>query len=510
MHTKKGLGNGAGGRLLITCCCVLALCVVITPLLMNARYNYPSADDWSFSERTYDSVQAGGGIVGVMRAAFETAVYYRGAWEGRFTIPFLGALQPGIWGEECYGAVTWILLGGLILGEIALFGGSFRQCGQARGRSWLPIALFTLIMQILYTPSVVESFYWYNGAVNYTFVFAMSLLFVALFTRLALGGGRTWKLGVMAVASGILAVMIGGGNYSTSLSILLFMVLFYLAVGVYGIELLKRAFVRTWYLFLLEGGSFLACILAPGNTVRLAGNFGGATRSAGWAVGMSLVRSATNIYSWTNVKIILMLVLILPFAWQAVQGAGFDFRWPALFTLSTFGLYASQITPTMYVDGTTGGGRMAAILYYSYHIWLVGNTCYWVGWICKRRRKWPALVERFFSAAALLARKYLIPYCAVIGIVLAGVIYCFDLKEISSYRAYRDWRQGWTRQYALEWRERLEVLHDEGVKQVEFAPLSVCPETILYTDLQDENGYTWVNKACAEYYDKEYVRIAPR
>ncbi|MCM1091887.1 MAG: hypothetical protein NC092_06350 [Butyrivibrio sp.] len=521
MHKKKRLGNGEGGCLLISCCCILALCAVITPLLMNAQYNYPSADDWSFSKRTYDSVQAGGGIVKVLFSAFETVANYRGAWEGRFTIPFLGALQPGIWGEECYGVVTWILLGGLILGEIALFGGIFGQDGQIRGRIWLPIVLFTLIMQVLYTPSVIESFYWYNGGVNYTFVFAMSLVFVMLFIKLALSKKATWKLGVMAIISGILAIMIGGGNYSTSLSILLFMVLFYISVCVYGskggkkeihfnTELFKKILGRTWYLLLLEGGSFLVCLLAPGNTVRLARNFGGATRGVGWAVWMSLVRSATNIYSWTNIKIILMLLLILPFAWQAVKNMKFDFRWPAFFTLLTFGLYASQIAPTMYVDGTTGGGRMAAILYYSYHIWLVGNMCYWVGWSCKRRQKWSAFSTKFFSVMAPFARKYLIPYCVVIGIVLTGVIYCFDLKEISSYKAYRDWRQGWAQQYALEWQERLEVLHDDSVKQVEFAPLSVYPETILYTDLQDEEGYTWVNSACAKYYDKEYVHIMPR
>lgn len=521
MRKKKRFDNGEGGCLLIACCCVLALCVVIAPLLMNAKYNYPSADDWSFSERTYDSVRAGGGIAEVLISAFKTIADYRSAWEGRFTIPFFGSLQPGIWGEECYGVVTWILLGGLILGEIFFFGGIFCQYGQIRGRIWLPIVFFTLTMQVLYTPSVVESFYWYNGAVNYTFVFSMSLLFVMFFIKLAMSEKITWKLGMMAIVSGILAVMIGGGNYATSLSILLFMVLFYIAVCTYGarggekriqfnIELLKRSFGRTWYLLLLEGGSFLVCLLAPGNAARLAGNFGGTTRGAGWAVWMSLVRSATNIYSWTNIKIILMLFLILPFAWQAVKSTEFDFRWPALFTLLTFGLYASQSTPTMYVDGTTGGGRMAAILYYSYHIWLVGNLCYWVGWCRKRRQKWPAFMEKFFSVTAPFVRRYLVPYCAVIGIVLVGVIYRFDLKEISSYRAYRDWRQGWAQQYAVEWQERLKVLHDENVKQVEFAPLSVYPETILYTDLQDENGYIWVNKACARYYDKEYIHIVPQ
>ena len=173
----------------------------------------------------------------------------------------------------------------------------------------------------------------------------------------------------------------------------------------------------------------------------------------------------------------------------------------------TFGLYASQITSTLYVDGTTGGGRVAAILYYSYHVWRVGNVCYWTGWFCRKRQKWPVFLEKTFSAAGSFVRRFLIPYCAVAGIILVGGIYTCDLKEISSYRAYRDWRQGWAQQYAIEWRARLEVLHDKNITQVEFAPLSVYPETMIYTDLQDADGYIWVNKACANYYDKEYIHI---
>lgn len=489
----------------INVCYLLALLLVLLPLLMVSKYNMPSADDWSYGREAYKAIRSGAGIGTVLRISVQMAVESYSAWEGRFMNSFLASLQPGIWGEGYYGIVAWIMLGGLIVSELLLFRILLRGTDK-RGRFlWFSVIVPSLILQILYTPSVVESFYWYTGAVNYTFVFSLSMIFVGLFIELGYGGLKGWKLGVAAVVAGVLAVMVGGDNYSTSLSTLLFMVIFYLCARPF-----KQVFCRTWYLLLLEGGSFLACLLAPGNSVRLAGNFGGTTRGAGWAVWMSLVRSATNIYSWTNIKIILMLLLILPFAWQAVQNIEFDFKWPAFFTLLTFGLYASQIAPTMYVDGTTGGGRMAAILYYSYHIWLVGNVCYWVGWCCKRRQKWPAFMAKGFSAMAPFVRKYLIPYCAVIGIVLVGVIYRFDLKEISSYRAYRDWRQGWAQQYALEWQERFKVLHDESVKQVEFAPLSVYPETIIYTDLQDENGYIWVNKDCAKYYDKEYIRIVPQ
>ena len=199
-----------------------------------------------------------------------------------------------------------------------------------------------------------------------------------------------------------------------------------------------------------------------------------------------------------------MILFILPFVWKAVKSIDYTFRFPGVFTLITFGLYASQSTATMYVDGTTGGGRMAAILFYSYHLWIVGNICYWIGWLSHKQNQF----RTYFEKVCDKCEKYILPYCGIIGIILVGIIYKTDLREITSYQAYRGWRQGWAQQYAAEWEERLIILHDDSIREVEFEPLSVPGELlIIYTDLQDENGYIWVNSACAAYYDKEYVHV---
>lgn len=54
--------------------------------------------------------------------------------------------------------------------------------------------------------------------------------------------------------------------------------------------------------------------------------------------------------------------------------------------------------------------------------------------------------------------------------------------------------------------ERLKVLKDDSVKNPVFTPLNYV-EQLMYTDLQPENGYVWVNSACAEYYGKESVTV---
>ena len=484
---------------------VLALCAVIAPLLWISQYNRPSADDWSYGRDAYKAIQQGTGLFGVLKISFATMARHYVGWEGRFMNSFFASLQPGIWGEHCYAIVGWLMIGSLIIGELLFFRMVF--CGTCKQNRylWIPVAVPSLMMQILYTPSTVESFYWYTGAVNYTFIFALSMIFMALFYAMALDLFKGWKKVFCGAAAAVLAVVTGGDNFSTSLSLCLSIPAFWLWISVKKSGrsdlTVGKVLKRTWYLLALEGGSLAACILAPGNTARLNGNFGGAaSNSVLWAVCQSFVRTATNSYSWTNAKIFVMLLLTVPFIWLAVKEMQYSFPLPGLFSLLIFWIYASQITATLYVYGTTGGGRAAAILYYGYHVMLLLNLIYWLGWLVHKAGQRSERPE-----AAI--RRFLLLYCGLAGALLAGMILTGNLRDLSCYRAYRDWRQGWAQQYAAEWDARLEVLRDDTVSEVVFEPLTVCPETILYTDLQDKDGFVWVNKACANYYDKESITI---
>jgi len=491
--------------LLVNIIYILALAVVIFPLLLNSQYNVPSADDWSYGRNAYKALQGGAGLFRVLQISGETVLRHYNTWEGRFMNAFLASLQPGIWGEHCYAVVAWLMIGGLILGE-CIFAKRLFEGGKDREQLlWIPVIIPSLIMQILYTPNTAESFYWYTGAVNYTFVFGVSMIYAALILRL----GSDFCKGVRRVCTGaaavILAVMTGGDNYSTSLSMFLAICGYYLWIFIFSREKFKVTVRRTWYAVLPEAVSLVICLMAPGNRARLDANFGGETTgSAVRAVAMSLWRSLTNMYSWMNFKIFLMLLLVAPFIYMKVKNSEYRFRCPGLFSVVSFGIYASQATATLYVDGTMGGGRVAAVLYYSFHVWLIINAYWWLGWIAG------VLERKNFSGkekAAGFVGKYQLLYCVVIGGVLVISMLLGDKMELSSYRAYRDHRQGWAQQYAAEWDERFEVLHDASVSEVVFEPLSVYPETILYADLQDEYGYVWVNKACANYYSKKSITV---
>lgn len=488
------------GLILLNLAYVLALTAVVTPLLILANYNYPSADDWSYGEAIYHVLRGGGSVPEMIKAVWESVRYNYFNWEGRFSNALLASLQPGIWGEQYYSLTTWLMLGGIVGAEVLL--ARFCIGGGKKENRWLylPVVLPALILQILYAPYPEESFYWYTGAVNYTFMFALSLVVSVLFLRLAGNGeAKKWKKMIMAVAAVLLAVLVGGDNFATSLSLLLTLIC--LSVLFWFGD--KGALKRTWFITFSLAAALLASIFAPANAVRVSANFGGETKSALGAVVNSIIRSCTNIFSWTDAKMIFLLILVAPFLWRAVKNLECEFKFPGIFTVLTFGIYASQCTATMYVDGTTGGGRMADILYYSYYVWIIGNLWYWLGWLCRKYG------QRLSTLKEKSGRNFggLVWIGAAAALCLVGA---GDMKELTFYKAYRNLRQGFAKQYAIEWETRLEILRDESVDKVEVAPLSVLPEMLLYTDLQYKDGYYWVNEACAGYYGKESVDLLPK
>lgn len=388
------------------------------------------------------------------------------------------------------------MIGSLFFSEILLC--AYFIKGEGNRKLVLPVVIPSLILQVMCVPYAVESFYWYVGSVNYTFVFSLSLVLLYLFLRLRDGNMKRWKKVFFMILGCLLAVVVGGNNYSASLS----SACVFVSLSLVLLWKDKAAFVRTIPITVLEAAALALCLVAPGNRIRLDEEFGGTTTGAVYAITMSLWRSLTNIYSWTSVKMLLLMILAVPFLWKAMGRTKHSFRYPVIFTAFTFGIYASQIVATMYVDGSTGGRRMGDILFYGYHVWLLLNEGYWIGWI--RGQKWAKENSVLRRMRDWFVPRPVLWFC-VTGILLAGVVGVTELKTLSTYRACVWLVKGYARDYAQAWEERLEVLRDESVKRVYFDPLPGYEELVFYTDLQQ--GENWVNKACAEYYEKEYVGL---
>ncbi len=483
----------------------LFLAAVLVPFMLVARYDRPAADDWSYGAAAYRALTGGGGFSEFILALVETVRHTYDTWEGRFTCVFLEGMMPGIWGEHVYAITPYIIILSIVISEYVLL----RAFTGLENRKYVaPVLVPCLVMQIFYQLSISEAFFWYNGSIIYTFLQSVSFVFLAGVFYMRRSGISKARMSGLIVLLTVTAFFLGGATFVTSVYVFLTLIILLVLYSVRD----GRVYLKLLPPVIALAGGLAVCLLAPGNSVRLSNNFSGMQNSPIRAVIMSIWRTCTNIFSWTvGIKwTIPVLLMILPFIIIIVKKMDHGFTFPGAFTFFSTGIYASQMVATMYVDGTSGGGRQAAVLYESYWLWLILNLLYWTGWICRLgsriKKEQAEEIPEKKRGPAVTAHPYLISGVLAF-MILAGMFLTGDYKNVSSYKAYRDYRQGIAAGYAAEWDARYEVLHDTSVTDPVFEPLNYLPETICYTDLQDENGYVWVNDACAGFYGKNSVTV---
>lgn len=152
-------------------------------------------------------------------------------------------------------------------------------------------AFLTLMLQIELVPDAAQSFYWYNGSVYYTFMYALSLALYGLLIRLVLARTSARRGALTAVCT-VLAVVQGGGNFVSGLVSALV-----LAGLLAGLALKKHPALR-WMLLPAAAfaASFAACLLAPGTTRGWTITPGSRTRCwrCGWPFGLCSPRRAAG------------------------------------------------------------------------------------------------------------------------------------------------------------------------------------------------------------------------
>lgn len=96
------------------------ICSLI-PILCISIYNYPQADDWGYSYLTHWAWIDTHSLFQVLKAAAAAVVEAYNHWQGTFSSIFLMSLQPGIFGEQFYVFVPFIMLGLLSFSVIFFF-----------------------------------------------------------------------------------------------------------------------------------------------------------------------------------------------------------------------------------------------------------------------------------------------------------------------------------------------------------------------------------------------------
>ncbi len=478
---------------------LIALIGSLIPILLISQYNHPSADDFSYGDKAYRAFQATGSPIKAVKAAAERAAIMYNVWQGTYSACFLMALQPSIWGENGYFMSTVILLFSLIFSTLFFSYKLFVVLLKSDRVTWLIIGLIVTGISIQFVPSPVQSFFWYNGSIYYTFFYSLSLTLFGLMIGYMVSTKKRTTL-KHAVIMLPLAVIIGGGNYVTALVSLLLLLCFSLWLL---IKERRKSILPICVLFVMAAGLFFS-IMAPGNAVRQARL---TMMPPVKAVFESLIYGAKFIAERSSsLPILIGIAFILPFLFLIVKNTEIRFRYPLLVLIISFCIFSAQFTPTLYSMGGTGDLRVQNIRFFSYVWLLIINLCYSFGWFYQKLEIFHRDKARDAYQAVIMRVqiKYALPVLVSMAILFFVSITSVNYRNITSVSAVISLVNGEAVQYDREIEDRLFRLHSDD-SEVVLSAINTKPYVLYFDDISDPPD--WRNEAIANYYGKESVTL---
>ena len=469
---------------------LLALLIAsLVPLLLLGRYDWPSSDDYCYAYLPHEALLQGGSFWGEV---WHTMWGYYKSWQGTFTALGLMAVTPLTFSEYLYWLTPVVMLASLCAGTFKLTDTLVRRGLGATWRQTVFVAAPMLLLSIQFVPSPKDSFYWWNGAVYYTFTYGIMLLLVERFTALKLAQSRRQML--WAVLPGILAaILVGGSNYVSAL----------LATLIGGLFLLwflwkeRGKFLPGLVLFLALAIPFAISFLAPGNQVRQ--DSAAEPLGAVGAVIMSILQAGKDCLTWPNWVHVFALLLLIPAAWGLTEKVKFSFPLPLFFSVFTFLLFAAQNAPHYYALSQAGPERLRSIVYYAFYWLIVLNLWYWMGWL---RR---AVLPRVKEPEKLLRRcRQLIPVVLVL-LVVVGLGRCWG--SLACVRASASLADGSAAAYYQEQAARMDYLLDPNVTDSVFEPIQNRPPLLYNSDITTDPA-DWRNNLMRMFYHKNSVTLS--
>ena len=162
----------------------IVLIAILIPLFWMAHYNFRSVDDFSYAQHAGAVWEETGSVLQVLAAQIPYTIEYYFTWQGTFFSEWFTTSMMGIFSENAYYMGTYFTLGGLVLSELFAFIVILRKAlGADIFRAGIA-AMSCICLQVLLMPVPVEAFYWFCGAMLYTFIHALGVTLVAMLVLL--------------------------------------------------------------------------------------------------------------------------------------------------------------------------------------------------------------------------------------------------------------------------------------------------------------------------------------
>ncbi len=463
---------------------IIILCVFLLPMLIAGMYAVPCADDYSYGYEAHKVfVETGSVAKALLRGLKHVGEVYT-IWQGTYSAVFLFSIQPAVFGEQLYSVTAVIMLSALTAGCIALcaslFSGVFGLDKRLSG--CIGCACVIACTQLL--PSPVQGFYWYNGAIFYTFFYGLSLIAFALGIKCVTEEGKASRIWLC-----LLCAILGGGNYVTALNCAIVAVSAIALPAILRDKRWKNLIIPTIVLLIGFGIS----IAAPGNFIRQSTveNSPGVFE----AIIMSFAQCAEYSLRWFSPAFFAILVLIAPLLWHGAKKSTFAFRFPLLVTLYSYCALSAMFCPPIYALGNVGEFRLLNIIFFAFALLVIINIFYWLGWVAKKIGK----TSDNKNSVMLLP----LAACAALSIAIVGAA-IISGGSLTSASAVGILRNGEAKAFHDCAVGRLRILRDPDVHDAELEDYPSRPYLLYYDDITADPS-DWKNIDMASFYGKDSV-----
>lgn len=120
-----------------------------------------------------------GGIVNLITGALRTAKHFYLTWQGTYVATFIMSLQPAVWGQDMYFIGSFILIFSLVFSVFHIMKRIIVDFLKLEKTKYVIVSCLFLTITLQTVPSLVQGFYWWNGASYYTLFYCFLLLNVA-------------------------------------------------------------------------------------------------------------------------------------------------------------------------------------------------------------------------------------------------------------------------------------------------------------------------------------------
>lgn len=449
----------------------LLFLMTIVPVGILALYNHPSvADDYCFAYMTRD--------VGFWQAQ---KFYYEG-WSGRYISNMIFHATPLAFGVFWFVKVMpFLILGLLYHAMYSLIGELLKPSRQNQ----LLLAATLLSLFIIFSSSVVDTFYWYTSV----FIFPTSLCYflylIVVILRYYQPKYQRIKYPIALLAATLVFFMVGSNE------VMMLFILAFLGMVWFYILVFEKRFDGFIFFLMLVGAYFAYfwVIKAKGNEIRMAS-------SGGQIFGGAIVNSLINALKSTIISGLKWLSHVMFFGFlynnflqrfvpvrpHAIFKINIWIAVLALFILIFFMFFVIHYGNDMGVPDRVNNIIFATYLIGVFYIITIAHYDY------------PA----DYNPNNHLNKIWVV---GLMMVLIGTYIYLLDgnIKTM-----YADIRLGIAKRYDQEMTQRYQHIMTSKTDTVYVAPLKNTPKSLYFDEIKTNEQHLW-NKCYATYFDKKVI-----